>query len=179
MLTQRSRLHSVPGRLLAALVLLVLSTLARADAALDRFLVNSFGGPDAAPQMLWLTPAIKQRAAGILGHDYPGLRVKYWRQGARTAWVLDHIGKEQPITMGVLVEDGQILNIEVLAYRESRGGEIRHGFFRRQFDRATLKAGDRLDRSIDGITGATLSVNAMTKVARLALAFHDEALRPR
>jgi hypothetical protein len=160
-------------------LLLAIAAPAQADAALDRFLVQSFGGPDAAPQMLWLTPVVKQRAAAILGHDYPGLRVKYWRKGARTAWVLDHVGKEQPITMGVLVEDGQILNIEVLAYRESRGGEIRHGFFRRQFERATLKAGDRLDRSIDGITGATLSVTAMTKVARLALAFHDEALRAR
>lgn len=163
----------------AAALLLALAAPAQADAALDRFLVQTFGGPDAAPQMLWLTPAVKQRAAAILGHDYPGLRVKYWRQGARTAWVLDHVGKEQPITMGVVVENGQILNIEVLAYRESRGGEIRHGFFRRQFEHAALKAGDRLDRDIDGITGATLSVTAMTKVARLALAFHDEALRPR
>lgn len=175
----RSFLLRLLPRSVVAALLLALSALAHADAALDRFLVQSFGGPDAAPQMLWLTPAIKQRAAGILGHDYPGLRVKYWKQGGRTAWVLDHIGKEQPITMGVLVEDGQVLNIEVLAYRESRGGEIRHAFFRRQFDRATLRAGDRLDRSIDGITGATLSVHAMTKVARLALAFHDEALRPR
>lgn len=175
----RPNLRRLLPRALALALLLALSVPARADAALERFLVQSFGAADAAPQMLWLTPAIKQRAAGILGHDYPGLRVKFWRQGARTAWVLDHVGKEQPITMGVLVEGGQILNIEVLAYRESRGGDIRHGFFRRQFERATLKPGDRLDRSIDGITGATLSVNAMSKVARLALAFHDEALRPR
>ncbi|MES2917079.1 MAG: FMN-binding protein [Pseudomonadota bacterium] len=166
-------------RLLALLLMLAATAGARADTPLDRFLVQSLGGPAAAPQMLWLTPPIKQRAAAILGHDYPGLRVKYWKQGARTVWVLDHVGKEQPITMGVVVEQGQILNIEVLAYRESRGGEIRHGFFRRQFDRATLKAGDRLDRDIDGITGATLSVTAMTRVARLALAFHDEALRAR
>lgn len=163
---------------LLALLLLSATGLARADLALDDFLAQSFAAVP-APAMLWLTPSVKQRAAAILGHDYPGLRVKHWRQGARTAWVLDHVGKEQPITMGVVVENGQILNIEVLAYRESRGGDIRHGFFRRQFDRATLKPGDRLDRSIDGITGATLSVNAMTKVARLALAFHDEALRPR
>lgn len=162
---------------LVAMALLLTAGTVRAESALDRYLAQSLGGPAVAPQMLWLTPPVKQRAAAILGHDYPGLRVKYWRQGARTAWVLDHIGKEQPITMGVVVEQGQILNIEVLAYRESRGGEIRHGFFRRQFDRATLKAGDRLDRDIDGITGATLSVTAMTRVARLALAFHDEALR--
>lgn len=166
-------------RLLALLLMLAAAAGARADAALDRFLGQAFAAPVPASAMLWLTPPVKQRAAAILGHDYPGLRVKHWRQGPRTAWVLDHIGKEQPITMGVVVENGQILNIEVLAYRESRGGEIRHGFFRRQFDRATLKTGDRLDRDIDGITGATLSVKAMTRVARLALALHDEALRAR
>lgn len=166
-------------RLLALLLMLAATTVARADPSLERFLGQAFTAAQPAPQMLWLTPPLKQRAAAILGHDFPGLRTRYWRQGERTAWVLDEIGKEQPITMGVVVEQGQIVNIEVLAYRESRGGEIRHGFFRRQFDRATLKPGDKLDRHIDGITGATLSVSAMTRIARLALAFHDEALRPR
>lgn len=161
-----------------ALLWLGLCGLLRAEVPLESFLRQSFpAGGVPASTMLWLTPVVKQRAAAILGHDYPGLRVKYWRQGDRTAWVLDEVGKEQPITLGVVVEQGQILNIEVLAYRESRGGDIRHGFFRRQFDHARLQAGDRLDRSIDGITGATLSVSAMTRVARLALAFHDEALR--
>lgn len=164
---------------IAVLALLLAAGVTRAEAALDRFLAQSFAGTAPAPAMLWLTPPVKARAAAILGHEFPGLRTRYWRQGERTAWVLDHIGKEQPITMGVVVEKGQILNIEVLAYRESRGGEIRHGFFRRQFDRAMLRPGDRLDRGIDGITGATLSVHAMTTVARLALAFHDEALRAR
>lgn len=172
-------LSKLMPRLAAVLALLLASALARADAALDRFLADAFPAAPAQPGMLWLTPPVKQRATAILGHDFPGLRTKYWRQGERTAWVLDEVGKEQPITMGVVVERGQIVNIEVLAYRESRGGEIRHGFFRRQFDRATLRGDDRLDRSIDGITGATLSVSAMTRVARLALAFHDEALRAR
>ena len=166
-------------RLVLMATLLLGANAARGDVPLPTFLQQTFASTEPAPQMLWLTPAIKQRAAAILGHGFPGLRTRYWRQGERTAWVLDEIGKEQPITLGVVVEHGQILNIEVLAYRESRGGEIRHGFFRRQFDRATLKPGDKLDRSIDGITGATLSVGAMTRIARLALAFHDEALRPR
>ncbi|MDF2444841.1 MAG: hypothetical protein K0S46_77 [Moraxellaceae bacterium] len=163
-------------KLLLMVLLLAGGSGAQADTPLSQFLRQTFAGAEPPTQMLWLTPPIKQRAAAILGHEFPGLRTKYWRQGERTAWVLDEIGKEQPITMGVVVEQGQIVNIEVLAYRESRGGEIRHGFFRRQFDRATLKPGDRLDRHIDGITGATLSVSAMTRVARLALALHDEAL---
>ena len=38
-----------------------------------------------------------------------------------------------------------------------------------QFKDATLTTERNLDRKIDGISGATLSVNALTKLARLAL----------
>lgn len=171
--------HGSRQGLLALLLWLLLAGAARADAALDRFLGQSF--PDATPAtaMLWLTAPLKARAAAILEHDYPGLRVKYWHHGERTAWVLDEIGKERPITIGVTVDQGRIAQVQILAYRESRGGEVRHGFFTRQYANATLKNGDKLDRSIDGITGATLSVSAVNRVARLALVFHEEALRRR
>ena len=50
--------------------------------------------------------------------------MRYWQSGSRTAWVLDEIGKEQPITTGIIVENGKILSVDVLAYRESRGAEV-------------------------------------------------------
>ncbi|MFP5441425.1 MAG: FMN-binding protein [Gammaproteobacteria bacterium] len=163
-------------RLRALLLLLALATSARAEVPAERFLAEAFGTMP-AQQMLWLTPPLKERAAKILDHAYAGMRVKYWRAGRRTAWILDEIGKEQPITVGILVDDGRIGRVEILAFRESRGGEVRHGFFTRQFVDARLQAGDRLDRKVDGITGATLSVWAVTRVSRLALVFHEEALR--
>lgn len=162
-----------------ALAGLLLCGAARAELPLPQFLQQAFAGAEPQSAMLWLTPPVKQRAAAILGHEYPGLRVKYWQAGARTAWVLDEVGKEQPITVGVVVEQGRILQLQVLAFRESRGGEVRQGFFTRQFRSAALGPGDRLDRPIDGITGATLSVSAVSRVARLALALHDEVTRQR
>ncbi len=39
----------------------------------------------------------------------------------------------------------------------------------RQFHQARLTGGRNLDQPIDGITGATLSVRAMTRMARVAL----------
>lgn len=157
------------------LVAWLVSGVALAELSLDQFLGKAF--PSAKPEikMLWLTPPLKQRAAAILEHEYPGLRVKYWQAGPRTAWVLDEIGKERPITVGVVVEQGRIEAVEVMAFRESRGGEVQHGFFTRQFEQAGLKADDKLGKNIDGITGATLSVAAVTKVSRLALAF-DQAV---
>ena len=46
--------------------------------------------------------------------------------------------------------------------------EIKYPAFTRQFIGASLRGYD-LDRSIDGVSGATLSVWAMTAVAKLAL----------
>lgn len=164
-------------RVLLLLLTGFLTLAAEAGVSADAFVAEAFGGRGHEAKMLWLTPPLKQRAEKILGHGYDGLRVKYWRSGNRTAWILDEIGKEQPITIGVVVADGRIVRTQVLVFRESRGGEVRHGFFTRQFADAALTANDTLDRNIDGITGATLSVWAVTKVARLALAFHQEALR--
>lgn len=161
-------------RLLGALVLMLGIGGARADVPVEQWLAAGLGQA-ASPKMLWLTTPVKARIERILGHPYGGLRVRYWQQGGRTAWVLDEIGKEEPITFGVVVEQGRVQGIEVLVYRESRGWEVRHAFFRKQFEGARLGAEDQLDRRVDGITGATLSVNAMRKVARVALVLAEEA----
>ena len=135
----------------------------------EAFLVDVFG--DNPPQMsrLWIKDELKQSIRGVMDHDLPVLRLGYWRDGDRSVWIVDEIGKEQPITIGVVVNAGQIERVKILAFRESRGWEIRYPFFTDQFKGAGLKDGDELDRTIDGISGATLSVNAVNKVARVAL----------
>ncbi len=147
----------------------------RAEISLERFLGQAFPQIKPEARMLWLSPAAKQRAGTVLGHELPGLRVKYWAAGARSAWVLDEIGKEEPITIGVVIEQDRIASVQILAFRESRGGEVRYPAFTRQFERARLQAQDRLSNNIDGITGATLSVSAVTRISRLALVLHQEA----
>jgi uncharacterized protein with FMN-binding domain len=98
--------------------------------------------------------------------------VRYWGDAGRSAWILEEVGKEQPITVGLVVSDGRIERVKVLVFRESRGWEVRHPFFTDQF-RDTGLTGERdLDRDIDGISGATLSVRALKKLARLALYLH-------
>lgn len=131
------------------------------------------GSPEAA--VLWLNDQQKKGAARILRHDFNALRVRYWREDGRTAWILEEIGKEEPISMGVAVEDGRIAEFSVLEFRESRGGEIRYPFFTRQFQGLSLSSGG-LSAPVDGITGATLSVRAARKVAKLALFFHQQVM---
>ena len=133
------------------------------------FIKESFAGQKPVAKAVWVTGDLKQRVASVLGHDYRDVRVRYWTLGERSAWILEEIGKVEPITLGVVVEDGHIEAVKVLTYRESRGFEIRFPFFMDQYRGARVDADNQLDRSIDGISGATLSVRATTKLARLAL----------
>lgn len=137
------------------------------------FLSNVFDGSVPRPSLIWMTGDVKAVVEQIMGHRYASLRVRYWRRDLTTAWVLEEIGKERPITTGLVVRDGQLSKLKVLIYRESRGWEVRHEFFTEQFTGATLTGDLELDRRIDGITGATLSVRAMKKLARLALYLHE------
>ena len=138
------------------------------------FIAKAFAGDPPEPRVLWITKDLRGPTREILGHDLGALRVRYWGRGGRTAWILEEIGKEKPITIGIVIEQGRIKSLRVLVFRESRGWEVRHAFFTDQFTEAQLTAAHQLDRPIDGISGATLSVSALTRVARLALFLHQQ-----
>jgi len=133
------------------------------------FLQEVFDDRPPPTQTLWITKEIGQGAEEILGHPLRVMRVHYWAQGKRSVWILEEIGKEQPITVGIVIKAGRVAQMRVLIYRESRGDEVRQPFFLDQFKGATLQDGEELDRTIDGVSGATLSTRALTKLARLAL----------
>lgn len=139
----------------------------------EDFVREAFSGNAPEPSAVWLIGELGERAESILGHEPGQLRQRFWRRGTRSAWILEEIGKERPITVGWVVEDGRIEATEVLIYRESRGWEVRHPFFRKQLRSAHLEGDDQLSRQVDNISGATLSVRAMRRMARLALALHD------
>ncbi|MDZ7925440.1 MAG: FMN-binding protein [Marinagarivorans sp.] len=120
----------------------------------------------------WLNAADKIVAEQILSHAYAGLRVRYWQndnQLNKSAWILEEIGKERPIQIGIVIKDQQIEQVSILAFNESRGWEVKHPFFTEQFTQRQLQNNQQLDKKIDGITGATLSVRAVTNTARWAL----------
>lgn len=126
---------------------------------------------DAPPKakVLWLNDELKQQITKILDHKYKGMRVRYWQQGKKSVWILEEIGKEKQITAGIVINKSKIEQVKVLVFRESRGWEIRHDFFTDQFKQASLEQDNRLDTNIDNISGATLSVRAIKKLARIAL----------
>ena len=127
---------------------------------------------------IWLNDEHQSMASKLLGHRYAGLRIRYWRDGEKTAWILGEVGKERPITIGVIIDKNVIDKVVILEFRESRGGEIRHPFFTRQFTGLFLKENMRLSARIDGITGATLSVRAVSNVSRYVLYLHKLLAMP-
>lgn len=152
-------------------LLLVLTAQTRAEEYLSQndFLAQAFPGQTPKAATLWLKAEQKSVAQKIFGHPYQGLRVRYWALGESTAWILEEVGKERPIRIGVVIDQAQIRQVSILAFEESRGWEVRYPFFTDQFAGASATATQTLDKNIDGITGATLSVRAVTGVARWAL----------
>jgi len=144
-------------------------------------------GENSQVKVLWLTKEDKVIIADILSHKFNRIRIRYWQSKHETVWILNEKGKERPITVGVHIvnhlsknvshqDKATIQKLKVLTFRESRGDEVRHEFYAKQFNHAGLDSERRLTKHVDGITGATLSVRATTKVARLALWLNSQVM---
>jgi len=136
---------------------------------------------DFKTKTLWLNKELQKQIKDILNHNYPKLRLRYKislnERIPTTVWYLDEIGKERPISFGVSIKEETIQLIRVLEFRESRGYEIEALPFAEQFNNARLNEDRKLNKNIDGITGATMSVSAMKKISRVALFLHQFVLK--
>ena len=158
-----------------AVIALLLPSLAAAASVYEtqaEFITRAYNGSPPEPSVVWLSGGRKSTVQQLLGHDYPALRLRYWCEAGRSAWILDEVGKDLPITVGVIIDNDHIENLRVLTYRENRGGEVATPAFTDHFNGVALDANDALGATIDGISGATLSVQALTKLANMALFLH-------
>jgi hypothetical protein len=163
------------------LLILLISTIWLADAsargtyqAPAEFIAESFSGKAPEPKVFWLKDDVKKQIEEILAHKYKGRRIRYWQKDKRSAWILEEIGKKKAITTGIVINSNRIEKIKVLIFRESRGWEVRYPFFTKQYIDSALNKENKLDKTIDGISGATLSVRALTKLARIALLLNKQ-----
>lgn len=140
------------------------------------FVSETFDGDPPIPEKLWVRKEMQADIQKIMSRRFESLRLRYWMRDDRFTYILEEIGKEKPITVGLVVEDGKIEKVKVLIFRESRGWEVRHPFFTDQFTGTCLTEDWKLDRKIDGISGATLSSKALTRLARLSLYFYGKCM---
>lgn len=81
------------------------------------------------------------------------------------------IGKSEPITFLVAIgPDDRLKDVDILVYREPRGGEVAYEAWRKQFRGKTAADSVRVGKSIRSISGATISVHAVTAGVRRMLA---------
>lgn len=129
-----------------------------------------------------LTPTERDAVAALAGPQPRHGTLRVWRaiSGASIGWVFvdEVIGRSDLITYAAgITNDGTLRSIEILAYRESHGGEIRNAAWRRQFaDRSSL-ADLEFRTDIKNISGATLSSEHVTQGVRWLVALWQVALR--
>ena len=96
-------------------------------------------------------------------------KLYYWNiaQGDSTiayAFLDNVIGKSMPITfMVILGLNGKIINSTIIKYREAYGGEVQNRGWLAQFNNLNNQSSYKVGKDIDGITGATISVNSISK----------------
>ncbi|MGY8780212.1 MAG: FMN-binding protein [Fidelibacterota bacterium] len=96
------------------------------------------------------------------------------KKGEKVYGLLDNVkGKSMPITFLVIFDSkGNILNSNVIKYREPYGGEISSPKWMNQFKGRNASSHFAVGNDIDGISGATISVYSMaTGVMKLSLLF--------
>jgi FMN-binding protein len=132
--------------------------------------------------VLVLSPAQRDAVAALAGAQPPHRSIRAFRalraaQPLGYVFIDEVIGKEDFITYAVAIDvSGRVQGLDVLAYRESHGGEIRGDAWRRQF--TGRKGLDQLHVATDikNIAGATLSCEHVTQGVRWLAALWQVAL---
>ncbi len=79
--------------------------------------------------------------------------------------ILDNVlGKAMPITFLVIFDnEGKVLSSEIIKYREAYGGQVGNENWNEQFIGKNAESPFKVGKDIDGISGATISVNSVSK----------------
>lgn len=176
--------YLVPGLMLATLLpvpVVVAADYLSVDAAQKAIFPQADAFQEVVlPQTPEALRALSERA----GPQPPHGMVRIW-SATRAGVLLGHvfvdevIGRQSLITYGVGIDtDGALRNLEILAYRESHGAEIRNAAWRAQFDHRDALERLRFRTDIKNISGATLSSEHVTQGVRWLLALWQSALRP-
>jgi uncharacterized protein with FMN-binding domain len=160
-------MNSIVRWALPTILLLTLPVVCFSNTEIKDFLSQQFNKQIPKPKRLWIDLEKKSMIKSMFNPSQIKLSYRYWQDGTQTVWILDEIGKERNITTGIVIEDQAIKLVKVIVYRESRGGQVQNTRFTQQYYRK--QAQSNLNKEIDSISGATLSVNALNKQVKLAL----------
>lgn len=135
---------------------------------------------DISQEMIQLTPDKKRIVEERIGWHFPETEFAVFLGKTKDridgyAVVQNTIGKHKPMTYMVGVDpNGEVTNIEVLVYRESKGSEVRTKRFNAQYEGKTLDDPIRINKDIINISGATMSVRSLSAGVKRTLVMVDE-----
>jgi len=131
------------------------------------FLNQTFNNEIPKANRFWINKNKQQIIKQLFNPSQIKLSYRYWQKDETSVWILDEIGKERDITTGIVIRSNKIVKVQVLVYRESRGGQVQNKRFTQQYNNKS--SSNNFIKEIDSISGATLSVNALNKQVKLAL----------
>ena len=118
---------------------------------------------------LKLENKIKSKIQTLSKQNFYRDKLYYWKVSYNDstiayAFIDNVIGKSMPITfMVILGINGNIINTTIIKYREAYGGEIQNLGWLAQFNNRNNQSSYIVGKDIDGISGATISVNSVSK----------------
>jgi hypothetical protein len=134
--------------------------------------------------VLALNPTQKQTVTSLAGPQPPHRSLRSWKafRGDELlgyVFVDEVVGRQDFITYAAGIDTaGRLGALEVLAYRESHGGEVRSDAWRHQFNGRQNLDQLRFEADIKNIAGATLSCGHVTQGVRWLVALWEVTLRP-
>jgi len=145
----------------------------------EQFIHSSYSKIDSiSHNILELSPKIKNEIENKSKQRFFKSNLHYWNivlnDSTQHIAILDNvIGKSMPITFLVIFnEKGKISTSQIIKYREPYGGEISSRNWLNQFINLNDSSSYNVGSGIDGISGATISVNSVSKgFHKLALLF--------
>ncbi|MDG1859819.1 MAG: FMN-binding protein, partial [Emcibacteraceae bacterium] len=109
------------------------------------YVKSHFNGETPKKATVWVIGDLRDNINDVInGADNTPVRYRYWRKDNKTLWMLNSVARTMPITAGVVVEDGKIVDITVMTYRETRGHEVQSRFHRVQYVDAKISPDNQL-----------------------------------
>ena len=127
---------------------------------------------------LELTAVVKSQLQNTAQQVFYRDELYYWTISKNDSTLahafLDNVlGKSMPITFLVLLNTkGEIISSEVIKYREAYGAEVGNKNWLSQFIHFSDTSDYSVGKNIDGISGATISVNSLSRgIRKIALLY--------
>jgi Na+-translocating ferredoxin:NAD+ oxidoreductase RnfG subunit len=136
-------------------------------------------GTSVLKRVVPITPALRANVEALIAPTQPSLWegsipiyvVSEDGKPVGYAVLVNEIGKHRPITFVVgVTPDEKVKGVEIMVYREPKGGEVRMKGFLKQYRGKDIGQPILAGRDITNISGATLSVRAVNRGTKKALA---------